>query len=220
MLKAPYSSDDFNQTSLNLIRSGTVIDRRMGSNGPEVRVAYGDRGVTSDWLPVSQPSSGGMSFHFCPRKGANVLVAHIGTGIEHGSVIGSSPTQNGGAVIPNSLNSVAILADDGAQFEYNPDSGQLLAGGVKTIKIVGAATITVVTGGDVDLTAGGNLNANVSGNAVIVAANVNIQGGTITLQGNVIVTGSLDVKGSTTLEIGGTTLSGHLTNADGAGGGA
>jgi phage baseplate assembly protein V len=220
MSQPPYSSNDFNQTSLNLLRSGTVIDRRMGANGPEVRVSFGDREVTSDWLPVSQTGSGGMSFHYCPRNGSNVLVSHIATGVEYGMVLGSSVTQNGGAVIPNSLNSAAMLADDGAQFEYDPDTGQLLAGGVKTIKIVGGSTITIVTGGDVDLTAGGNLNANISGNVIVVAANATIQAGTITLQGNVVVTGTLDVKGSTTLEVGGTTLSGHLTNADGAGGGA
>jgi phage baseplate assembly protein V len=220
MFKPSYSSDDFNQTSLNLLRSGTVIDRRMGTNGPEVRVAFGDREVTSDWLPVSQTGSGGMSFHYCPRNGSNVLVAHIGTGVEYGMVLGSSVTQNGGAVIPNSLNSTAMLADDGAQFEYNPDTGQLLVGGVKTVKIVTGGTVTVVSGADIDATVGGNLNATVSGNIVASAANATVTAGTITLQGNVIVTGTLDVKGSTTLEVGGTTLSGHLANADGAGGGA
>lgn len=220
MFKPSYSSDDFNQTSVNLLRSGTVTDRRMGANGPEVRVSFPDRNISSDWLPVSQIGSGGMSFHFCPRIGSNVIVGHLGTGVERGVVLGSNPTQNGGAVIPSSLNSLAALADDGAQIEYDPDSGNLHVGGVKTIQIIGGATITIVTGGDVDLTAGGNLNANVTGNATVVAANATIQAGTITLQGNVIVTGTLDVKQTTTLEVGGTTLSGHLTNADGAGGGA
>jgi phage baseplate assembly protein V len=212
MIGPSYSSNDFNQTSLNLLRSGTVIDRRNGSNGPEVRVSFPDRNLSSDWLPVSQSGAGGMSFHYCPRVGANVLVAHIGTGVERGMVLGSNPTENGGAVIPNSLNSLAMLADDGAQFEYNPDNGQLLIGGVASVKVVGGGTITVVTGGDVDVTAGGNAN--------VTAVNTTVKSGTITLQGNVVITGSLDVKGSTTLEVGGTTLSGHLTNADGAGGGA
>jgi phage baseplate assembly protein V len=211
MIGPSYSSNDFNQTSLNLLRSGTVIDRRNGSNGPEVRVSFPDRDVSSDWLPVSQSGAGGMSFHFCPRVGANVLVAHIGTGIERGMVLGSNPTENGGAVIPNSLNSLAMLADDGAQFEYNPDNGQLLIGGVASVKVVGGGTITIVTGGDVDVTAGGNAN--------VTAANATVNAGTITLNGNVKVTGTLDVTNTVTFHKDGS-IATHLTNLDGAGAGS
>jgi phage baseplate assembly protein V len=210
MIGPSYGSNDFNQTSLNLLRSGTVIDRRNGSNGPEVRVSFPDRNLSSDWLPVSQTGSGGMSFHFLPRVGANVLVAHIGTGIERGMVLGSNPTENGGAVIPNSLNSLAMLADDGAQFEYNPDNGQLLIGGVASVKVVGGGTITIVTGGDVDVTAGGNAN--------VTAANVTVKGN-ITLDGPVHCTQTLTVDSNVTFKAGGTIQS-HLQNLDGAGGGA
>jgi phage baseplate assembly protein V len=211
MVGPTYTSDDFNQTSLNLLRSGTVIDRRNGANGPEVRVSFPDRDISSDWLPVSQSGSGGMSFHHCPRVGANVLVAHIGTGVERGLVLGSNPTENGGSVIPNSLNSLAMLADDGAQFEYNPDTGQLLVGGVATIKIVGGGTITIVTGGDIDATAGGNAN--------VTAATATIKAGSITLDGNVRITGTLTVVNTVTFQKDGT-IATHLTNLDGAGAGS
>ena len=43
MFKPPYSSDDYNQTAYNALRHGTVTDRRMGSNGPEVTVEYADQ---------------------------------------------------------------------------------------------------------------------------------------------------------------------------------
>jgi len=203
MFKPDYGSDDFNQTSLNLLRSGTVTDRRNGINGPEVRVSFPDRDVTSDWLPVGQTGSGGMFTHFCPRKGTNVLVGHLGTGVERGVVLCSNPTQNGGAVIPSSLNSMAMLADDGAQLEYNPDTGNLHVGGVKTIELIGGSAVTVTIGGDYDVT----------------CANVTIKATTITLDANVHITGTLTVDQTVTFGQDGT-IATHLTNLDGSGAGS
>ena len=202
MFKPDYGSDDFNQTSLNLLRSGTVTDRRNGVNGPEVRVSFPDRDVTSDWLPVGQTGSGGMSTHFCPRKGTNVLVGHLGTGVERGVVLCSNPTQNGGALIPSSINSMAMMADDGAQMEYNPDTGNLHVGGVKTIEFIGGSSVTITLGGPFNVT----------------ASDTTITSGTITLNGNVHITGTLIVDQPVTFSQGGN-ANPHIVNEDGTGGG-
>jgi phage baseplate assembly protein V len=206
-----YSSADFNQTSLNLLRSGTVIDRQFGAGGPQVKVSFPDRDVTSDWIPVASTMAGGVTMYALPRVGTNVLVAHPGTGIERGLVLGSNPTENGGAIQPGSPNSVAMLMDDGCQLEYNPDSGEL--------NVLGAKTITLAAGGDTLLYSEGNLTASVGGTANITAGTAVIKAGTITLDGNVHVTGTLLVDNTVTFKKDGS-IQTHLTNLDGAGAGS
>jgi len=227
MILPDYSSADFNQTSLNLLRAGTVTDARYGSNGPEVRVTYPDRGVTSDWFPVSQPASGGLSFHVVPRIGTNVIVGHLGTGIERGVVLGSSPTQNGGAVIPDHINTVAALFDDGTQISHNPTTGAFQMIGPKTalfavggdIAMMSDSVWTINCSGKCNVTSGGDCNINAGGNAFVSAANVTVQGGTITLQGNTHITGTLTVDDVVRFNKTGS-IATHLTNNDGAGGGS
>jgi phage baseplate assembly protein V len=206
MIGPSYGSNDFNQTSLNLLRSGTVIDRQYGVGGPQVRVSFPDRDITSDWIPVASSMAGGVTTYSLPRIGTNVLVAHLGTGIEKGVVLGSNPTENGGAIGPGSPNSVAMLADDGFQVEYNPDTGAL--------NVLGAKTITFAAGGDTLLYSEGNLTASVGGTANITAGTAIVKAGNIKLDGNVVVTGTLEVDGFTSCKGGGTTTP-HMTNADG-----
>jgi phage baseplate assembly protein V len=222
-------------TGSNVLRSGTVVDRQMTTSGAQVRVVYPDRNVTSDFLPVGQAGSSGMIFHFCPRVGDNVLVAHLPTGIEMGTVIATNCTPNNPSFVPRSLNAVGFMGDDGSYHEYDPDTGCLSINGVGTIYVNANGQIVIIAGGDMDLTTKANLNivvqgnavatvsgsltANVSGNATITAATATVAASTITLQGNVTVTGTLTVDGTATFLTGGTATP-NIINTSGSGGGS
>jgi phage baseplate assembly protein V len=219
MLLPDYSSADFNQTSLNLLRAGIVTDARYGAQGPEVRISYPDRDLTSDWLPVGQPASGGLSVHVVPRLGTNVIVGHLGTGIERGVVLGTVPTQNGGAVIPDHINTAAMLFDDGTQISHNPMTGATQLVGSKTMLFVAGSDIALHSDGVQTIHCSGKCNITSGGDTVVTAANVTIVGGTITLAGNVHITGDLTVDGTVRFGQDGS-IATHLTNDDGAGGGS
>jgi phage baseplate assembly protein V len=215
MILPDYSSADFNQTSLNLLRAGRVTDARYGSNGPEIRVSYPDRDVTSDWLPVGQPASGGMSVHVCPRIGTNVIVGHLGTGIERGVVLSTVPTQNGGAVIPDHLNTAAVLFDDGTQISHNPETGAFQVVGPKTALFAVGGDIAMMSDGVWTIHCSGNCNITAGGNANVTAANVTVKAGTITLDGDVTITKTLtvdqNITGNADESISGNSYSGSRT---------
>jgi phage baseplate assembly protein gpV len=221
------SSSEADSWSGNLLRSGTVTDRRLTNAGPQVQVQYPDRGVTSNWIPVGQHGSKGAVFHFCPRVGDNVTVAHFPTGIETGIVIGTNPTPNNPGVKPTHLDAFGILYEDGSYHEYNPQSGCKSINGIATLylnsqgemQIISGSNISVTTTGNLTATVGGSLTANVTGAANVTAATATLQAGTISPIRNATVTGSLTVTGTTLLNGGGTATP-HLSNTDGVGGGA
>ena len=199
-------------TAFNAVRTGRVIDRRMGQNGPEVLVTYYDRDITSDWLPVGQQGAGGpggASFFYCPRVGDNVTALHFPTGIETGVVICTNPTSNGGAIQPDSLNSIAMRGDNGEQFSYNPDT--------KTLAVQGVGTIQISASGDVSIQANGNLTMPVGGTVTVTASQINLNGVLIDSSGNVTIPGDLTVQGNTNMKL--ATADPHCINTDGSGGG-
>jgi phage baseplate assembly protein V len=138
-----------------------------------------------------------------PRLGDLVTVLHYPTGVERGVVVCSHNTSANPGFQPRSLNSIAMQADDGAYFEYDPDQGCLSLNGLGTVYLKHSGEMEIHSGGNVTVT----------------AANVTIQGGTITLQGNVHITGSLTVDQTVTFNKDGS-IATHLTNDDGAGGGS
>lgn len=227
MFKPDYSSDGPESANYNVVRSGTVVDRRVGQNGAEVRIAYPDRGVTSDWLPVGQPTTGGASTHSCPRNNSNAIVLHLPTGIEQGVVICTTATDNGGAVIPQHIDEVVSVFEDGAAIGYNPQSGVFNLVGVNQITIGAGGTVSLYSGGSLLLQISGAVNAKVGGaitisagaTVQITAPMINLNGVTIDQAGNVMIPGTLTVKGNVTLQSTGT-IATHLVNADGAGGGS
>ncbi len=207
------SASTADATSGNLIRSGTIVDRRLNKLGAQVRVVFPDRGVTSDWLPVSQQGSAGALFYYCPRVGDNCLVAHMPTSIEMGTVIATNPTPNNPSFTPRSINAVALQTDDHAYFEHDPDAGCFSMNGVATIYVNAQGQIVIIAGGDINVTTqqnlniivtgnviatiSGNLTANVSGTATIQAPNINLTGD-VNVSGALTVGGNATVNGSTT----------------------
>jgi phage baseplate assembly protein gpV len=156
-----------------------------------------------------------MSVHVVPRIGTNVIVGHLGTGIERGVVLSTVPTQNGGAVIPDHLNTAAVLMDDGTQISHNPETGALQVVGPKTVLFAVGGDIAFHSDGVWTINCSGNCNVTAGGNANVTAANVTVTGGTITLQGNVHVTGSLtvdqNINGNADENISGNSYSGSRT---------
>lgn len=201
------SADPTDATAFNVVRNGRVIDRRMGANGPEVLVTYYDRGVTSDWLPIGQQGSAGCTMFYCPRVGDNVTTLHYPTAIEQGVVVCTNPTANGGAIQPDSINSVGMMTDNGEQFSYNPDT--------KTLAVNGVATVSITASGDITIQANGNVNMPVGGTVTIKAASINLNGVIIDANGNVTIPGRLIVQGTTTmLQL--ATANPHCLNVDGS----
>jgi phage baseplate assembly protein V len=227
MFKPSYSSDGPDSSFENVVRSGTVVDRRVGPNGAEVRVAYPDRGVTSDWLPIGQQNGGGAMTHNCPRNNSNVIVLHLPTGIEQGVVICTTATDNGGALIPDHIDSHVMAFEDGAAFGYNPQSGVLNVIGVNQINVGAGGTVSLYAGGalllqvsgNVVKTVGGTITISAGGNITITAPQISLNGVLIDSSGNVTIPGTLTVKGITQLQAGGTATP-KLTNQDGSGGGS
>jgi phage baseplate assembly protein gpV len=103
-----------------------------------------------------------------------------------------------------------MVGDDGSQFEYNPDKGMLHIGGIKDLQLIGGGAINITKGGPINMTAGANV--------FVKGANATIQGGTITLDGNVQISGTLTVKGFCDFQAGGQ-ANPHIVNQDGSGGG-
>jgi phage baseplate assembly protein V len=198
-----YGSADDRATFHNVVRFGVVVDRQAGQFGPQVRVSYDDRGVTSAWLPIGKQGSANCGMHYVPRVGDTVTVLHYPTGIEDGVVVCTHNTSNNPGFQPRSLNAIAMQADDGSYFEYDPDVGCLSVNGVSTIY----------------LKSNGDLTANVGGNATVTAATATVQAGTITLQGPVHITGTLKVDGVCTFAAGGS-ANPKISNQDGSGGGS
>jgi phage baseplate assembly protein gpV len=180
----------------NLIRNGTVVDRRNGLYGPEVMVSYPDRGVTSTWISVGQPGAAGAAFHFCPRIGDNVTTLHFPTGVEQGIVIAANGTGNNPVFVPNSIDAIALATENGAYFEHEPQSGTLTIAGVQSLHLsINGDTISY-SGGTWHLTVGGDLTAQVGGTATITAPSISLNGTTIDKAGNVHIIGTLTVDGT------------------------
>src|SRR5260221_3363532 len=168
------SGEKFEPTHHNLVRFGTVVDRRRGQYGPEVRVVFHDRNVTSDWLPIGNQAAAGTGMHYCPRVNDNVTVLHPATGIEQGVVACSTPSANSPLYQPTHLDSIAMASEKGAYFEFEPNSGILTVTGVAELHLVTAGAFLAQIRGTTEET--------VVASAQVVAAAATGEAGSITLE--------------------------------------
>jgi phage baseplate assembly protein V len=223
--KPPYGSDNELQRLLNCIRSGTVINRRRGTNGTEIQIAYPDRGITSDWTRVGgSGSAGSFHMHHCPDIGDNVTVLHLPTGIEQGVVVCTNPTDNNPTFVPNSIDSKAIGGSDGSFFEHEPNSGTTTVAGVAHLHILAGESLIYLTTEMVQVSGtstkhvGGTITLSAGGQITVTAPMISLNGVLIDSSGNMTIPGNLTVKGSTTMQL--AQASPHCTNTDGSGGGS
>jgi len=216
-----YGSANFESTGVNVVRYGTVVDRRLTNAGAQVRVQYVDRGVTSDWLPVGQSGSRGTVFYNPPPQiDDNVTVLHFPTGIERGVVVCSNNTLNNLSFKPRSINSIGVQGKDGSYFEYNPDKQCLSINGIATLYFNASGQMKIVCGGDLDATVSQNLNATVSGDlSANVSGSATITAPNIKLAGNVEITGTCQIDNNLTVNGSQTTVQNLQINGVEAGGG-
>jgi phage baseplate assembly protein gpV len=228
MFNPDYGSKDFNQTARNMIRAGKVTKRRNGANGPEIKYLAPDRGVESDWIPYSQSGSSGCAFHYLPRIGDNVTVLHDPHGIERAIAIGTNATTSNPTFTPSSLNSIAMKTENGAWFEYDPDSGILTVVGIAQLVLRTSGDAKVAIGGDLQAFVGGNLAAKVTNQATVTAAQITVTGPTI-FKSPVVFEQGFSASGGATatgtinglLVVNGTaSCTTRFSNADGSGGGS
>jgi phage baseplate assembly protein gpV len=221
-----YGSDNDFQKLLNIVRNGTVINRRNGTGGPEVQVAYTDRNIVSDWMPVgTHGSAGSFHTHSCPDIGDNVTALHFPTGIEQGIIVATNPSSNNPTFVPNSIDAKALAGNDGSYFEHEPNSGTTTMAGIAHLHIQAGeallylATENVQVSGAWTKAVGGAITITAGGNVTITAPMITLNGVTIDSSGNVSIPGTLTVKGNVSFRSQGT-IATHLTNEDGSGGGA
>ncbi len=221
---AEYGSASEDQVFSNVVRNGTVVNRRNGAGGPEIQVAYTDKNVISDWMPYGQNlGSAGMAFHFCPRIGDNVTTLHNPTGIEQAIAICTNATDNNQTFIPNSLDAIAMSGEDGSYFEHEPNTGTTTMAGIRNlhIKTTGDAVIYIdgnemrQIGGAITEQVGATITITAGGVITLNAPTFVINAPTITLNGDTTVTKSLTVKGFTDLQ-GGGQANPHMLNEDGS----
>jgi phage baseplate assembly protein gpV len=222
---APYGSDNEFQRLLNCIRSGTVINRRRGTNGTEVQIAYTDRNIISDWTRIGRSgSAGSFHDHHCPDIGDNVTTLHLPTGIEQGIVVCTNPTDNNPTFVPNSIDSKAFGGSDGSFFEHEPNSGTTTVAGVAHLHIQAGESLVYVTtemmqvSGTSTKHVGGTITLSAGGQITVTAPMISLNGVMIDSAGNVTIPGNLTVNGTTNLQT--TTANPHCVNTDGSGGGS
>jgi phage baseplate assembly protein V len=195
---------DINRYLEGMVRCGRVT-KVDTNNRIAATVTYPDRGFQSSYLQVLQKNTLGTQEFYCPVPGESVWVLQPPRGQGRGLILGSVYTD--GNPPPYNVQTIrGIVFADGGYVIYDTASG-----GNYQLNLVGKCTL--VTGGDVNATIGGALTATVSGTAKLTAASIELHGPTK-------VFGTLECTGIFTADVGGTTLSGHITNADGAGAGA
>jgi phage baseplate assembly protein V len=184
-------------------------------------VTYADLGYQTNFIPCLQKNTLGAQEFYVPEPGETVWVLHPANSPETGLILGSVYTVKNPPPY-NTKNKRGIVFADGGYVIYD-----VTGAGTYAIHVPGRVQLT--SGGDTDVTTGANLNAKVTGDVVAtvsgaltatISGTANITAPNIELHGNTKVFGTLRCTGFFTADVGGTTLSSHITNADGAGGGS
>ncbi len=181
-----------------MIRIGTIIDVDLSGEIPLYRVKTGE--LETDWIAATVQRAGTAKKSHAYTNGEQVVLL--------------SPSGDmGAAMISHSLNSEAnpspdnhatrdrATYPDGATIEYNPESGELLASGIKKATIEASTLVTVDCPktkftGDVEiagnalvkqtLTYQGGLNNNGSSSGATINGPITHSGGDLT-SNNVVV---------------------------------
>lgn len=182
----------------NMIRIGTIIDVDLSGEIPLYRVKTGE--LETDWIAATVQRAGTAKKSHAYTNGEQVVLL--------------SPSGDmGAAMISHALNSAAnpspdnhatrdkTTYPDGATIDYNPESGELLASGIKKATIQAATLITIDCPksqftGDVEidgnalvkqtLTYQGGLNNNGSDVGATINGPITHTGGDLTSNGIVV----------------------------------
>lgn len=153
------------------VRIGIVIDRRTGPTGPQERLHYPDRGVTTAWTPVAQRNTVGSKDYHLHELGERVLVAHLANGPERAVVLGAVFNEAVSTAPQGNPDNREIVFRDGTVVKYDP--------GAKAMTIQAAGTLSITTEGAVTLT----------------APSLEITVPQITIKGDVRMDGTFDLEG-------------------------
>lgn len=182
----------------NMIRIGTIIDVDLSGEIPLYRVKTGE--LETDWIAATVQRAGTAKKSHAYTNGEQVVLL--------------SPSGDlGAAMISHALNSEAnpspdthatrdrTIYPDGAVVEYNPESGELRASGIKTATIQASTLVTIdcpeskFTGNvQIDgnalvkqtLTYQGGLNNNGSSSGATINGQITHSGGDLTSNGVVV----------------------------------
>ena len=188
-----------------MVRCGQITKVSATNKRVACTVSYPDRGFQTGYLNVLQRNTVGAQDFYVPEVGEAVWVLHPPRGQTKAIILGSCYTSANPP--PYTSKTIrGILYADGSYLIHDTASGG-------NFQINSAGKCTITTSGDLLATVGGNLTATASGTAKLTA-------GSIELHGNTKVFGTFECTGTFTADVGGTTLAGHITNADGAGAGA
>ncbi|SHM01892.1 phage baseplate assembly protein V [Morganella morganii] len=123
----------------NIIRTGVVTEVEVGRG---CRVKTGD--LETDWLPVVTLRAGTARSSWMPSVGEQVVILSVGGELTTAVVLPgifsdehSEPT--------TSLTANHVTYPDGAVIEYEPETGALIATGIKTALIEAGESITATS---------------------------------------------------------------------------
>jgi len=179
-----------------LLKNKTAILRSVGEemhDSVKARLPeYND--FVTDWLPVAQCLTYDAKCYTVPRVNTQVIVLP-GQGLEDAVVIGAIYSKPDPAPFESKV-IVGMVADDGVEISYDPDSGLLKIQSPKEINII-ATDIKIKAEIDIqgNITHKGNVDQ--TGN-VTQTGDIN-QTGNATHSGNVVIGGNANVTGMSTL---------------------
>lgn len=142
---------------LNLIRVGVVID--VDPDNWLCRVQTGE--LQTGWLNWLTTRAGRARTWWKPSPGEQVLLLAIGGELTTAFVL-PAIFSNDNPPPSTSDDALVTVFPDGARFEYEPDSGQLLIDGVKSV-VLNADTLTLNTAVNINgpvTQQSGNLSSN------------------------------------------------------------
>ncbi len=122
----------------NLIRIGTVAE--VDLDQALCRVATGDN--TTGWLNWLTLRAGQSRSWWAPSEGEQVLILSLGGELDTAFVL-SGVFSDDFPPPSASANGLYVAFPDGATLHYEPDSGELLADGIKTAVINAGDSVTV-----------------------------------------------------------------------------
>lgn len=123
----------------NIIRTGVVTEVEVGRG---CRVKTGD--LETDWLPVVTLRAGTARSSWMPSVGEQVVILSVGGELTTAVVLpGLFSDEHNEPTASLTANNVTY--PDGAVIEYEPETGALIATGIKTAMIDAADSITATS---------------------------------------------------------------------------
>ncbi|MFA1284039.1 phage baseplate assembly protein V [Citrobacter telavivensis] len=121
----------------NMIRTGVIVETDLDAG--RCRVQTG--GIQTDWLQWLTQRAGRSRTWWAPSVGEQVIILAVGGELDTAFVLPAIFSDDHPAPSA-SADALHIAFPDGAVVEYEPDTGALTAGGIKTAAVTASESLT------------------------------------------------------------------------------